>query len=67
MSGVPIWALTAPSRNWTIECTTEPGWITTSIRPASTPKSQRASITSKPLFISEAESMLTLAPMHQLG
>ena len=67
MSGVPICALTAPSPNCTIEWITERGWMTTSICSGRSPNSQRASITSKPLFISEAESIVTFAPMHQLG
>ena len=37
------------------------------MRPGSTSKSQRASMTSSPLFIKVAESMVILAPMVQLG
>ena len=43
------------------------GWMSTSIFSAGTPKSQRASMTSKPLFISDAESMVIFAPMSHVG
>ena len=67
MSGTPSWAFTAPSAYstalWTIDC----GWTRTSIRSAGTPKSQRASMTSKPLFIMVAESMVIFAPISHVG
>ena len=66
MSGVPSCALIAPSSNSTIECTTDCGWISTEIRSAGIPKSQRASITSNPLLTSVAESIVILAPMSPL-
>ena len=67
MSGVPSCALIAPSSNCTIEWMTDWGCITTSISSAPTPNSHFASMTSKPLFIMVAESMVILAPMLQLG
>ena len=67
MSGVPSCALIAPSSNSTIECTTDCGWISTEIRSAGIPKSQRASITSNPLLTSVAESIVILAPMRHCG
>ena len=38
-----------------------------SMRAGSTPKSQRASITSSPLFMSVAESIVIFAPIDQFG
>ena len=67
MSGVPSWAFTEPSANCTMEWMTDWGCTTTSICEGLTSKSHLASITSKPLFIIEAESMVILAPMSQLG
>ncbi len=43
------------------------GWIRISIRAAGMSNSQRASITSSPLFIRVAESMVILGPMDQVG
>ena len=43
------------------------GWTITSMRSAGRPKSQWASITSSPLFISVAESMVILLPIVQVG
>ena len=43
------------------------GWMTTSICSGGTPNSQCASITSRPLFISVAESTLILRPIFQVG
>ena len=43
------------------------GWTTTSMASGATSKSQRASITSSPLFIRVAESIVILAPMSQVG
>ena len=67
MSGVPSCAFIAPSPNCTIECITDCGCTTTSISSAPTPNSHFASITSKPLFIIDAESMVIFAPMLQFG
>ena len=67
MSEMPSWATTEPSMYSTIEWTTDSGWTTMSIRLGSMPKSQCASITSSPLFISVAESMVILSPIDQLG
>ena len=58
MSVVPICAIIDPSVSSTIECTIDCGCTTTSISPASAPNSQCASITSRPLFINVAESMV---------
>src|SRR5262249_24576434 len=43
------------------------GWITTSTRFISTPKSQCASIISKPLLNNVAESIVILGPIFQVG
>src|SRR3954451_13007934 len=67
MSGYPRWARDAPSFRctsaWTIDC----GCTTTSIRPYGVPKRWWASIISKPLFISVAESMVMRPPMSHVG
>ena len=42
-------------------------WTTTWIFSSGISKSQEASMTSRPLFISVAESMVIFAPMSQLG
>ena len=67
MSVTPSCASTVPSTNSTSECTTDCGWIRTSIFVAGTSNSQRASITSRPLFMSVAESIVILGPMRQVG
>ncbi len=67
MSGIPNCALTAPSANCTALCTIDCGCTTTCICPGSTPNSHLASITSKPLFIIDAESMVIFAPIDQFG
>ena len=67
MSVTPSWASTVPSTNSTIECTTDCGCTSTSMRSAATPKSQRASMTSSPLFMRVAESIVILRPMFQVG
>ena len=43
------------------------GWICTDMRSTGTPNSQWASITSSPLFMRVAESIVILRPMDQLG
>ena len=67
MSGTPSWAFTAPSWNCTAEWTMLCGCTSTCIWEALTPKSHLASMTSKPLFIMVAESIVILAPMSQVG
>eukprot|EP01022_Parablepharisma_sp_SALTPOND_P013892 TRINITY_DN1866_c0_g2_i1.p1 TRINITY_DN1866_c0_g2~~TRINITY_DN1866_c0_g2_i1.p1 ORF type:complete len:1951 (-),score=559.27 TRINITY_DN1866_c0_g2_i1:2287-8139(-) len=67
MSGLPSCASTEPSAQETMEWITLCGWITTSILSAGAPKSQCASITSRPLFIMVAESTEILRPMTHLG
>ena len=67
MSVMPICAMIEPSFNSTIECTIDCGCTTTSICEAGTPNSQCASITSRPLFISVAESMVIFGPICQVG
>ena len=67
MSGGPTCAFDEPSTNSTTEWMIDSGWTTTSIRSAGTSKSQRASMTSRPLFIIVAESTEILAPIDQLG
>ncbi len=67
ISGTPNWALTAPSINCTALCTTLCGWMSTCILSAGSPKSHFASVTSNPLFMREAESMVILAPISQVG
>ena len=60
--------MTEPSRNSTIECTIDCGWIDDVDRARrGTPNSQRASITSRPLFISVAESIVILRPIRHVG
>ena len=67
MSVTPSWASTVPSTSSTIEWTIDWGWTRTSIFEAATPKSQRASITSRPLFMRVAESIVIFGPMRQVG
>ena len=67
MSGSPSCATTEPSRNSTSEWTIDCGWMTTSMRSASMPKSHFASMTSSALFMSVAESIVIFAPMRHVG
>ena len=67
MSVTPSCAITDPSTSSTIECTIDCGWTSTSMRSAATSNSQRASITSSPLFISVAESMVIFGPIRHVG
>ena len=67
MSGGDAWMIVAPSENSTIECTIDCGCTTTSIRSRPNPKSRWASITSRPLFTSVAELIVTSGPMFQVG
>ena len=59
--------MSEPSTYSTSECTMLCGWITTSITSGATSNSQRASITSRPLFIIVAESTEILRPITQFG
>src|SRR5688572_8731937 len=61
------WASHEPSRNSTSECTIDCGWTTTSIRSGGSANKWLASISSRPLFMSVAESTLILAPIAQVG
>ena len=54
-------------RGATSACTIDCGCTTTSIRSYGVPNSQCASITSRPLFISVAESIVILPPIAQVG
>ena len=67
MSGTPIWQITDPSTISTIEWMRLCGCSTTSMRSGGRSNSQRASITSSPLFISVALSMLIFFPISQTG
>ncbi len=67
MSVTPSCAIIEPSTISTIEWTTDCGWTTTSMRLGGTSNSQRASMTSSPLFISVAESMVIFGPIFQVG
>ena len=60
MSGGEAWAIVEPSTNWTMECTTDCGWTTTSIRSSGMSKSRCASITSRPLLTRLAELVVTI-------
>ena len=60
-------ASTEPSMNSTIEWTMLCGCTTTSMRSMPMPNSQRASIISRPLLNSVAESMVIFGPMSQVG
>ena len=67
MSGGDAWMMVAPSENSTIECTIDCGCTTTSIWSSEKPNSKWASITSRPLFTSVAELIVTSGPMFQVG
>src|SRR6185436_11646865 len=67
MSGFESCAIIEPSWYSTSECTMLCGWISTSMRSGATSNSQRASITSRPLFIMVAESTEILRPITQFG
>ena len=60
-------ATSEPSTNSTKEWMSDCGWITTSIRSPGRPKRKCASITSRPLFIIVAESIVILGPIFQVG
>ena len=67
MSVTPSCAMIDPSVSSTSEWTTDCGWTTTSMADGGVPNSQCASMTSRPLFISVAESMVILRPIRQVG
>ena len=67
MSGRPRCASSAPSRSRTSACTIDCGCTTTSMRSNGTSNSQCASMTSRPLFMSVAESIVMRAPIAQVG
>ena len=67
MSGRPMCASRAPSRKRTSEWTIEDGCTTTSIASYGSPNSQCASISSRPLFASVAESTVIFGPIRQVG
>ena len=67
MSGGEACAIVEPSTNSTIECTIDCGCTTTSMRSYSTSKSRCASMTSRPLFTSVAEFVVTTRPMSHVG
>ena len=67
MSGRPSWAFTEPSQNCTAEWMMLCGWMSTCIFFGGWLKSHFASMTSNPLFMRVAESMVIFAPMSQVG
>src|SRR5512147_1102267 len=67
MSGTPNWAMTQPSTYSTMEWMMLWGCMTTEILSTGTSNSHLASMTSSPLFIMVAESMVIFFPMLQLG
>src|SRR5919112_3397222 len=67
MSGWPRWASAAPSHSSTYEWTIDCGCTTTSIWSYGVPNRWWASISSRPLFIRVAESIVILPPMSQVG
>ena len=67
ISGRPICARVEPSSNSTSACTRLCGCTTTSMRSAGRPNRWWASMTSRPLFISVAESTEIFGPIDHLG
>ena len=67
MSGAPSWASTEPSAYSTIECTMLCGCTRIVTCEGVRPNSRHASMSSRPLFMSVAESTEILRPMTQLG
>src|SRR5579871_509199 len=67
MSVVPSWASTEPSIYSTMEWMMDSGWITMSIFSKGVLNRKWASMTSNPLFMRVAESMVILGPMRQVG
>ena len=66
MSGEPSCAITEPSRNSTKPWTTDCGWTTTSSSSGASANKCRASISSRPLFISVAE-LIVIFGSHRPG
>ena len=67
MSGEPNCASIEPSTYSTSECTMLCRWTTTSTCPGARPKSRHASISSRPLFMSVAESTEIFRPITHFG
>ena len=67
MSGGDACASVEPSTNSTIECTTDCGCTTTVMSSTGTSNSRCASMSSRPLFISVDELIVTTGPIDQVG
>ena len=67
MSEPPSWAFTTPSENSTMEWILLWRWTSTRTSSMGTWKRWCASMTSRPLFMRLAESMVIFAPMSQVG
>src|SRR5262245_51369707 len=67
ISATPSCAITEPSRYSTIEWMIDWGWTRTWTCSGVRSKSQRASMTSSPLFINVAESTVIFAPIFHVG
>ena len=67
MSGGEAWQIVAPSTNSTMEWTMDCGCTVTSMRSGGTLNKRDASMTSRPLFISVEELMVTTGPMFHVG
>src|ERR1019366_6774288 len=67
MSVAHTCAITLPSLYSTMACTVDWGCTTTSTSFGSKSNNQQASMTSKPLFINVAESMVMRLPIFQVG
>ncbi len=67
MSVTEIWARMLPSTNSTMEWIVDCGCTMTFTRSGGTWNKRQASITSNPLFINVAESMVILFPIFQVG
>ena len=67
MSGGDACASVEPSTNSTMECTTDCGCTTTVMSSTGTSNSRCASISSRPLFISVEELIVTTGPIDHVG
>ena len=67
MSFFASWAMRDPSTNSTKEWISDCGWTTTSICSPGRPKRKWASMTSRPLFIMVAESIVIFGPIFHVG
>ena len=67
MSFLASCATSEPSTNSTKEWMSDCGWMTTSIRSPGRPKRKCASMTSRPLFIIVAESIVIFGPIFHVG